>query len=61
MDTDKLLGTWKVIIGFCNTQDSFNRFVVPLMKTETEECRMYAARIAKWRGWIANKEKGVYE
>ena len=61
MDDDPLLGTFKMIVGFCNTLDSFNRFVLPLMKQETAELKRYAADIAKHRGYVANKEKGCYE
>lgn len=61
MSDDKHLGTWKVMVGWCNTLESFNRFIIPLMRSETPECKEYAATIAKRRGWRANKEKGCYE
>lgn len=45
----------------CPTLATFNRFIVPLMKFETQELRHIAAEEAKRRGYAANKEKGVYE
>jgi hypothetical protein len=45
----------------CGTLNSWNRFIVPLMRVETPEFRHIAAEEAKRRGYTANKEKGVYE
>ena len=45
----------------CGTLESFNRFIVPLMKNETPELRHIAAEEAKRRGYKGNKERGIYE
>jgi hypothetical protein len=58
---DPQLGTWKVIIGYCRDLPSFNRFVLPLAKGETQECKEYAARIARERGYRYNTITKQYE
>ncbi len=58
---DSQLGTWKVIIGFCRDLPSFNRFVLPLAKVETQEFKEYAASIARERGYRYNTITKQYE
>ena len=52
---------FKILMMECGTLNSFNRFIVPLMKVETPELRHLAAEEAKRRNYKANKEKGCYE
>lgn len=52
---------WRTLITECGRLESFNRFIVPLMRVETPEFKRIAAEEAKRRGYTANKEKGVYE
>lgn len=52
---------FRVLMMECATLNSFNRFIVPLMRLETPELKRIAAEEAKRRGYKANKYKGVYE
>jgi hypothetical protein len=58
---DYMPEVFKSLMTDCGTIDSWNRFIVPLMKVETPELRHLAAEEAKRRGYKANKEKGMYE
>jgi hypothetical protein len=58
---DELIGVWKALLVECCSLNSFNRFIVPLMRVETPELRRIAADEAKRRGYTVNKEKGIYE
>jgi hypothetical protein len=52
---------WRQLIVECCSLESFNRFIVPLMRVETPEFKRIAAEEAKRRSYTANKEKGLYE
>ena len=58
---DGMESVWRQLIVQCCSLQTFNRFMVPLMRTETPELRHIAAEEAKRRGYKSNKEKGVYE
>jgi hypothetical protein len=52
---------FQVLMIQCATLISFNRFIVPLMKVETQEIRHLAAEEAKRRKYVADKVAGVYK
>jgi hypothetical protein len=52
---------WRQLLVECCSLQTFNRFIVPLMRVETLEFKRIAAEEAKRRGYSANKEKGIYE
>jgi hypothetical protein len=45
----------------CPSLNSFNLFIVPLMKSLPKPLQGVAASEAKRRGYAPNKEKGIYE
>lgn len=52
---------WRSIIRECPSLASFNRFVLPLARTEDSALKRIAADEATRRGYKFSKEKGVYE
>ena len=52
---------FRQLITECGTLESYNRFIVPLMKNETPELRHIAAEEAKRRGYKGNKITQKYE
>jgi len=58
---DGMESVWRELMVICCSLASWNRFIVPLMRTETPEFRHVAADEAKRRGYKSNKDKGVYE
>ena len=58
---DYMPKVFEMLMMQCGTVDSWNRFILPIMKVETPELRHLAAEEAKRRKYVANKEKRIYE
>jgi hypothetical protein len=46
---------WAKRFDACETVDDFNKYIVPSMKTDGSRFKMAAAKVAKDRGWRADK------
>jgi hypothetical protein len=60
-ESDNSGRVFTAIMRECPSLKTWNRFILPLMKIETEKLKMLAVIEAKRREYKYSKEKGVYE